>query len=150
MAKNWNITSDSEPDLDSWGFDDYWTVNEWVEWHKKMKAKFGLQKANMIFIEWWKKQTVGANPLNNRTNANFKKYAKDNGFLSSIYSELEKTALSIVSPGFQVTKSALNTATNAAAAAENTSKVLKWLLPTLLIVAAAGLSIWAYNKYAAK
>src|SRR3990167_8354248 len=87
MAKEYIITADSEPDLDEWGYDDYWLINNWIEWHKMMKKKYGVEIANSRFIQWWNKQSSGANPIDARSfNSVFRNYAKENKFLDNLFS----------------------------------------------------------------
>lgn len=84
MAKQWNITADSIPVLDGWGFDEYWLLSDWVKWHKQLVDKYSSQNktvkdklgrsynfnpsADVRFITEWKKQTTGAAPINSISN----------------------------------------------------------------------------------
>lgn len=86
MATNWNITADSTPVLDGWGWADYWPIGTWVQWHGLMKAKYGQAEANRRFLEVWHTQDSDANPFNERSiNAQFRQYARDNGFYDGLY-----------------------------------------------------------------
>ena len=77
---------DATPDYDSWGWDDYWSPSEWLQWHATMKARYGLECANTVFLSHWNNQSMGANPLNARTfDSNFREYAKVNGFYNGLW-----------------------------------------------------------------
>ena len=41
-----DITENSVPNMDNWGWDDYWNCEDWVQWHKIMKSKKGKQYAD--------------------------------------------------------------------------------------------------------
>ncbi len=76
----------STPDYDDWGPDSWWTAQDWVTWHKALKAKYGLDEANVRFITAWQKQGIGASPLDSRSfDTSFRDYAKANGFFDGLY-----------------------------------------------------------------
>lgn len=52
------ITAESTPEYDVpfWPFDEAWTCQNWMEWHKKLAEKYGRQEANKRFLEAWQKQ----------------------------------------------------------------------------------------------
>jgi len=45
IVTTWNIV----PDYDEWGSDTYWDCNNWVQWHRELKKKFGAEKAKLIW-----------------------------------------------------------------------------------------------------
>jgi hypothetical protein len=45
IVTTWNIV----PDYDEWGSDTSWDCNNWVQWHKELKKKFGVDKAKLIW-----------------------------------------------------------------------------------------------------
>lgn len=82
MAK-YTITADSKPDFDDWGPDDYWSLKDWVDWHKALVNKYSdkTQKitkmgvtvyvnpiADGIWIGEWKKQSSFAPAVNSLLN----------------------------------------------------------------------------------
>jgi len=76
----------STPDYDGWLWDSWWTAQDWMTWHKSLKAQYGLEEANSRFIIAWEKQGVGAAPIDARSfNVTFQDYAKANGFYDGLY-----------------------------------------------------------------
>lgn len=146
MAKEYIITADSKPDLDEWGWDDYWTILHWIDWHKKMKAKYGLNEANKTFMYWWDQQTIGASILDARSfNTDFRNYAKKNGFFDALFGGA--SVLKVIGAGSDVISGGSEVASSVVQAGVNVGKMLKWVVPTLLITALAGLGIYAYKQY---
>jgi hypothetical protein len=83
------INADSIPILDGWGWSDYWSVNDWIDWHKANVKKYGLNVANEKLIREYHKATMFAASYDWRTfNPTFIKYAKENGFYNALYSGL--------------------------------------------------------------
>lgn len=141
------ITADSTPKLDGWGWDTYWDCIDWIEWHKVMKQNKGKEYADATFLEWWNKQTTGAHALDCRSfNQEFRNYFKDEKLLDALYSGLASIAYPIGTVG-DIWTSALKSAGFTAKAIENTTKVLKILLPIVLIVVVIILAMWGYKKF---
>ena len=114
--------ADSTPDYDEWGPDSWWTSNDWLTWHKALKAKYGLEQANVKFITAWEKQGIGAAPLDARSfDSNFRAYARANGFLDALFYGLG----SLVKP--------IGTATDiiegVTEGVSTTSRLLKYAIP---------------------
>ena len=85
-AANDPTNADSKPDYDGWGPDSWWTSNDWLTWHRSLKARFGLDDANTRFINAWQQQGIGASPLDARSfDTTFRDYAKANGFFDALY-----------------------------------------------------------------
>ncbi|MFA6569659.1 MAG: hypothetical protein WCT77_00270 [Bacteroidota bacterium] len=94
-----NITWDSVPIFDGWGWDDHWTLNDWVTWHKALRVKYSSDnktkkdslgrewlynlKADPIWINQWRKQSFGAEPTNSiyNTQSDAFKYIKQHIYL---------------------------------------------------------------------
>lgn len=144
------ITADSKPDLDDWGWDDYWGPEHWIEWHKKMKAKYGPDEANQRFIIAYHEASFGAASFDWRTvNSTFKKYAKDNGFYDALYDGLggllgkvASVANSVVRTSADASETVIDTAgnvvENAGDALTNTTSILKWVIPAIVILLVIG------------
>lgn len=66
----YTITAESKPDYDDWGPDDYWSLEDWITWHKALvkkygkSDKFGSQKADTEWLTAWNKQGFGSGPKN--------------------------------------------------------------------------------------
>ena len=90
-SEPWPTASDptnpaAVPVLDGWGWDDYWSADEWLTWHRAMVSAYGLAVANAKFLAAWNEQGLGASPLNARTfSPAFREYARANGFLDGLY-----------------------------------------------------------------
>lgn len=81
------------PDYDDWGWDDYWGPNDWMQWHKTMKAAVGKEKADYNFATAWEKMLtvngLGASVLSARSfNVQFRDWAKSEGLLNALYGGL--------------------------------------------------------------
>lgn len=74
------------PDFDDWGWDDYWSADDWIEWHAAMKQEYGLRDANQTFLAYWHEQGFGSATRDARTfDASFREYARANGFLDDLF-----------------------------------------------------------------
>lgn len=92
----YNITAESIPILDGWGYDDHWSLTDWVTWHKALRNKFSSENktvkdtlgrvfnynksADTIWLREWNKQSFGAEPINSLLNVGSDsfKYIKQN------------------------------------------------------------------------
>ena len=85
-AANDPTNADSKPDYDGWGPDSWWTANDWMTWHRSLKARFGPDDANVRFVNAWQQQGALSAPLDARSfDTNFRDYAKANGFFDALY-----------------------------------------------------------------
>lgn len=153
MAKAWNITADSTPVLDGWGWADYWSINDWIIWHKSMKSKYGQQEANRRFLAAWHTQDSDANPFNQRNfNSDFRKYARDNGFFDGLFSGMGFISKPIgwINDLFtttdHVTAKAAGTIDNTVKGLENTGKIVKYALPIAAILIFLAGTFYLYQK----
>ena len=133
MPNVFKITADSEPILDKWGWDFYWSLNDWLVWHREMKKKYGNEKANRIFISWWDKQTFGASPLEHFAyDTNFTDYTDKEKLSDAIWSH-PAAPPRIIRASVNIVKSVGGTAENLVGAAENVAKTIKIIIPIFLI-----------------
>lgn len=131
MATTWNITADSIPVLDEWGWDDYWGVYEWIDWYNKVKAKHSKVYADTLFKIYWNKQDTFANPYNwAKYDSDFRAFLSKEGLLSSV----TNVFADVVSAGTNVVSSGASAAQNVAEGVESAAKTTKYILPVLLIV----------------
>lgn len=71
IVTTWNVV----PDYDTWGVDTSWTCDNWIQWHKELKKRFGGEKANAIWNYAFSLQSDGANGFDCRTfNSSFRSY----------------------------------------------------------------------------
>lgn len=135
------ITADSKPDFDSWGPDDYWSCDDWIFWHKKLKEKFGKDQADLTWINAWNSQGGTEHNYNwCKYGGSFNDYVRD-----------EKLGVSWVLPNLLndaagLINSAGSSLGNVGDLITNVTKVLKWAIPALVIVASIGVLIYGYKK----
>ncbi|MCX6265874.1 MAG: hypothetical protein NTW16_00750 [Bacteroidetes bacterium] len=153
MATKWKITADSEPVLDGWGWAEFWPVETWQQWHGMLKAKFGKEEANRRFLEYWHKQDSDANPFNQRSfNANFRKYARENGFFDGLFTGIGAIAkplgwiTDILHTADKVEAGATGAIQDTAAGIGTTGKVLKYAIPAAIVLILAAGAFYLYNK----
>lgn len=129
--------ADSSPDYDDWGPDSWWTAQDWLTWHRSLKAKYGLDEANARFINAWQKQGIGSSPLDARSfDSSFRDYAKANGFFDALYygaGALARPVGTVTDVVAGVTKGI-----------ESTANLTKYLIP----IAAIALAYMAFTAYA--
>lgn len=77
MAVNtWNIV----PDYDRWGSDSWWNCDEWIAWHKRLKAHFGAERAKLIWNYAYAQGSEFSGHWDCRTfNSAFRSYARAEG-----------------------------------------------------------------------
>ena len=133
---------DATPDFDEWGPDEYWKIDDWVTWHKAMKAAYGLDAANRTFIEQWFKQTNFANPIDARsTNSSFRDYARANGFLDALFGGL--SFLKVLGAATDVVSSGSDVVSDVASGTKSIGTAAKYLLP----VAAIAFALLYFKAY---
>lgn len=147
MPVQYNITADSRPDYDDWGPDNYWSCLDWITWHKAMKAKYGQERANQVFVQYYGEAGFGAASYDCRTfNSDFREYARDNGFLDQLYGGIGV----IMQPFGWAIETGGNLVENIGGAAVGTTKVLRILIPVAAIAIIGGALYWGYTKYIKK
>lgn len=131
------ITADSKPVYCYFGGEGCWTCNDLIVWHKALVAKYGLDKANQIFLDSWNNDTpVVCEQLDCRSfDSAFREYAKANGLFSGLYNNVGIIAQPIGYVGDLVNTTA-TALSNIVGAGANTAKVLKYVLPTIIIIIA--------------
>ena len=128
---------DATPDYDNWGPDSWWTAQDWLTWHRSLKAKYGLDEANARFINAWQKQGLFSAPLDARSfDTSFRDYAKANGFFDALY----YGAGSLVRPIGTVT----DVVAGVTEGISSTASLTKYLIP----IAAIALAYMAFTAYA--
>ncbi len=127
----------STPDYDEWFPDSWWTAQDWVTWHKALKAKYGLDEANARFINAWQKQGVLSAPLDARSfDTSFRDYAKANGFFDGLYYGLGAVAKPI--------GTATDVVTGVTQGVSSLANLSKYLIP----IAGLALAYFAFQAYA--
>ncbi len=133
------ITASSTPNYDEWGWDDYWNCEDWLQWHRALKAAHGLDAANYTFITAYHQASFGAASFDCRTfNSAFREYARQNGFHDALYLGIG----AIMQPVGDV----LETGGNIIGSALSASETLKKLIPIMMILAAIILLVYLSKK----
>ncbi len=128
---------DARPDYDNWGPDTFWSCADWITWHGALKKAFGKDKAKEIWDEAWNKQGVGEHAYEVcQYTTSFSDYVKKEGIMTPVWLA-------------DVTTGTVEVIENVSDAISNTSKMLKWLVPTVLIVGVVGLGIYGYKTFIA-
>lgn len=115
-----SITYQSTPDYDGWGFDSYWTCDEWKNWHIALVKQYGLARANELWVEAWNKQDTFEHGKNVcKYNTEFVNYLLSKGidirsFVSAIFTNVAETVV------------------NTTEAAADLSDNLDWIVPAAI------------------
>lgn len=149
---NFVITSQSTPDYDDWGWDDYWSCADWITWHKAMVKDFGKDYANTKLIKAYHQNAVLAHHVSCRSvNAAFKDYAKKNGFYDQLFTGLEGVVVKGGAALVNVADSALNVTDSLADNAEDVAKssltITKYLLPIILVLVIIGALLYLNKQF---
>lgn len=124
MGTMFQIQYDSVPQLDGWGWGDYWSCEDWVTWHQANVQELGQEQANQKFIYWWDEQDTFANPFSwCKYNSDFYLYFKNQGIdtgwlLSKVFVGIDQLAEGIPDLGQGL---------------KNTFKLSKYILPIALV-----------------
>lgn len=103
-----NITWNNAPDYDEWGYDDFWSCNDWITWHKKLAEHFGEETATEVWNYAFEKTTNLSSNLDcNALDSNFRKYVKEHGLKpnSDIITESMGTASDVLTGALGATSS---------------------------------------------
>ena len=114
------IIADSKPNYDNWGWDDYWSCEDWIEWYAKLKEKYGKKEADVKFETAFNDRSFGGHEW---TCLNF-----DEGFKAFMRKEGGTT-----DPITKLFQSATTASVSVVDAAVTTTKMLKFVLPVALI-----------------
>lgn len=124
------ITAQSTPDYDMPGnpFDSSWTINDWITWHKAMKAAYGAEEAQNRFIDAWEAQSFWSFPYSFwKYNSTFTDYFNSQGF--DVGHVLSKTVM------------------NVSESAETITSALPSVAKVLVPLAVVGMAAYAYNSF---
>jgi hypothetical protein len=139
------ITAESTPDYDGWGWDSYWSKEEWMQWHKALATQHGITQANSLWKEAWFSQGAWEHGFNwYKYDKEFAGYFKNQGIdVGNTISNLLTTATSAID---KTVDSAGNIVKNTTNAASKLTGTAEWLLPTLLASAGVGIIYLIYKE----
>lgn len=143
------ITANSVPDLDEWGPDSYWSCADWITWHRALKARDGQYPANVKFVQEFEKQEFLAAGYDCRTfNSDFRAYAAQEGFLTALYDGIG-VLVKPVGWGIDIVENAADAVSSTVEGVTDVAKMLKKLLPILILIVIIGLIAFGYKMFLA-
>jgi len=78
------IKASDTPIYDEWGWGEYWSCSDWLEWLKALIAERGKEEARSIWVQAFDKQTADMHPYNwCKYNCDWTKFLLDNGIDAS-------------------------------------------------------------------
>jgi hypothetical protein len=120
-------------------FDDVWSCADWMQWHKSLRSKYGLENANYKFMLEWENLATGSSAIDCRTfNTAFRSYMNSVGLLDALYSGIGIIAKPI--------GGGIDVIDNVGGAIVDSSKVVKTIIPILLVIGAVLLVLFIYKK----
>mgnify|MGYP001582742453 CR=1 FL=1 len=147
------IPYNSTPIYDGWGWDSHWDLATWVAWHRGLVKKYGrtLDKdgypiADRTWLDAWAKQSYLSEPV--LSIAQPSRFKAETDYLKQFpllyqYSNLQRTSeqLNPLDLSYKNIELAKKVVDNAAKAVSSTGKILKYGIPTVLVIG-LGLLVW--------
>lgn len=145
---------DTKPNTSADGRKISWSCNDWIAWHQKLTAKFGLTRANEVSQQWWDKLPFyDTKKLTCFVDCGFYNYFRKagggwNSIIPSLLCTIDSSGGKLIENTGKVVDSAGNIVVNTADAASNTASTLKWLVPTALVGVVGLVGYYLYKNYA--
>lgn len=117
-----DLTADSQPNVDEWGPDNYWSAQTYVDWFMMNRQAYGEETAiskMLIAIDSW--SGLGGIELD---------YCYDQAFVNFF----SQYGIDVRTHACSVINDALDVVTDTTATAARVSKILSLLIPATLIV----------------
>jgi len=132
-VKYLNIIQEDSTPVYGW-FWDFWDQADWIQWHKKLLAKYGLTAANERFLIAWNDSPLFSRNVGFRNSAfsenlGFIDYAKQNNFYDKLFSGVLGTFFQIQSTAIDATKDVTSAV---GSVAESTKTISSYILPVAL------------------
>lgn len=159
-----NITYSSKPVYDSWGFGDYWSCVDWVKWFNAMKDHYGKKLATEKWIDAWldglsissggRAKVAGTSWWNDAVNLDcrsfnptFIKFLNENPDINDVVRQgIGGTITAPIGTAVGLTSNITSGISNIGQGIETTTKVLKYVIPVILIVGAGFFMYIGYKK----
>lgn len=139
----WNIV----PNYDEWGNDTYWSCDDWIQWHKLLKAHFGEEKARYIWTTAYSKGTMGAAHWDCRTfNTTFRDYASKNKLDTYASAGILSSVLNVAGGALDVFDSVGDFISGLGAGLGKAGKVVKVIVPLAFVGAGIYFGVRAYQN----
>lgn len=130
-----SITADTK-----WSSD--WSCEDWIAYHKALKAELGKDQADQTWLQAWNEQSAWA------SNYNWCKYgAAFNSYVNAEKLPVTHLLADLFSGGTRVGENVIGAAESTSKVPINVANVLKWLVPTVLILVVIGAIIYFGKKY---
>ncbi len=161
------ITASSQPVYDAWGFGTSWGCEDWIKWYIELRKVYTPTQSDYIWSKAWldgvsvvgggNGTASGANyitdsvPLDCRTfNNNFKNFLNTYPNLkSAVYSGLAGLIVKPIGLGVDVVNGVVKFGEDTISGITTTSTILKYAIPTVIVVLIIFLLIFVY-KYSDK
>lgn len=131
-------------------FDTVWNCNDWMTWHKALKAKYGKETAQNTFLKYWNDLATGSNAIDCRSfDSAFRSYMEKENLLDSLYGGIGIIAKPLGTANDIITSGG-SSISNIGKAMEGVTKVISIAIPVLLVAAIGFGGFWAYKKYVKK
>lgn len=135
------ITADSTPDYDNLGPDTYWSCEQWIEWHKALKTKYGKEVGDQKWQTAWDKQDSFEHDYNwCKYDGTFNAYVRAENLNATWWLP---NVLNSVGTSVENLGGALTSGTKAA---ENTANVLKYAVPAIVILVIVIGIVWIFKN----
>ncbi len=140
------VTAESIPDLDDWGWDDYWTCSDWQQWHVLRSAAYGKAQADVDFLYYWNQQSMGAHALDCRSfSTSFRSYFQSQNLLEALYDGALGVIASTIGAGTDVITGISSAVSSVGDGVKNSSKIISVIIPILLVLIAIAAIYYAYK-----
>lgn len=152
------INWDTQPVINTYPYnrDGYWDCNDWMTWHKKVAEKYGVSRANEVFLIWWNKQSFYNYAMDCMLlNKTFRDYFNSVGlpldnlanYIAKPFDFVLNTQDTVLTSGENVIKSGASAAEDLAQGAASTANVAKYAVPLLVGGLALGVGYYVYKNY---
>lgn len=136
MAWEWNNdpqNPEADPVLDSWGWDSYWSCDDWRNYMLALITAYGIDQARNVFRTQWEKQDFWAKPRS------FCKY--DAAFYDFIKANFPDEQANVIA-------GTVHAAGNVGEALDSATDALKHVIPIAVILLLVFASIFIYRNIA--
>jgi hypothetical protein len=114
------ITYLSDPDLDEWGFDTFWSCENWIQWYEALKDHYTKAEARIKWVNGWNEGDSLGHETICLFDPYFANYFKNQGI------EIDNTFTAIVVGLQTITETSID-------AGVNIAKFLKAIAPLAVI-----------------
>lgn len=158
------INASSTPIYNTWGFADYWSCADWINWYTQLRTVYTSDESDYIWSKAWldgvssvsggngtapgANYIVDSSPLDCRTfDDNFKAFLDKNPNLkSAVFSGLGGLIAKPAGLAVDVVNGVVSFGSSAVKTVTNTGTVLKYLIPTTIVALVILLLVFVYHQ----